>query len=150
MASITQMAIPVDRSLDPAYTRVINDMSIVLADVLTAGYAYYAIIRGRGPQLYRSTWYVPLFVHLRFVTLICFPRYDIKWRVEGDPRAFFQAFHEGRVARKWYRRHKRFRVDLTQFPLPAGTEEFETAAPAPFLPDVASSEDAGGSGPSTT
>lgn len=52
------MAIPHGAAPDPDYTRVVNDMSNVLADVLFAGYAYYVIIRGRGPGIYRGTWYV--------------------------------------------------------------------------------------------
>lgn len=65
-----QMAIPLGEAPDPAYTRVINDMSVVLADVLLAGYAYYAVIRGRGPGLYRGTWYVqPLYTRISLSSL---------------------------------------------------------------------------------
>lgn len=50
------MAIPQGDAPDPAYSQVINDMTRILGDVLIGGYAYYAIIRGRGPGIYRGTW----------------------------------------------------------------------------------------------
>lgn len=54
------MAQPPNSVPDPARTRVINDMATVLADVLQGGYAYYSVIRGHGPAVYRGTWYASL------------------------------------------------------------------------------------------
>lgn len=61
-------------------------------------------------------------------------RFDIKRHVEGDPRAFYQAFRSGRAARKWYRCHKKFRIDLGQFPVADGMQYFKTVPPAPLAP----------------
>lgn len=41
----------------------------------------------------------------------------MKDHVENDPRAFYQAFRGRKAARKWYRRHKRFRLDFDTVPV---------------------------------
>lgn len=49
---------PIGEAPDAAYTSAVNDMANVLGNVLIAGYAFYAIVRGHGPGIYRATLYV--------------------------------------------------------------------------------------------
>lgn len=62
-------------------------MSAVLAGVLFAGYAFYAIIRGREPGLYRGTWLVLSLFYL-IVLSDCSPG-KITETMSGTTREYF-------------------------------------------------------------